>query len=306
MPLTSGVLSICEYLSVVILYSLFLGHYGLMAVLGFQLVSTLVAASILSKLSSHFSFGRFLLCGRLLRYLHPTNEELRQASGVGYGNATSRKRGGRLENGHTNNSNSSDHFTVSKGVALALDTAPIEPKDVVQLRYYSDYQWLLDLSFCSLFVVIFNDIFYGIVSAEIPRFNLTLIWCVMVVLFAAKVLLQLTWMYFSTQETGEMMLIISCGFFCLLLSMGLLVMSEDQLNLELEAAHANFSAAVSQFVFKQHHMSGNRDTVGGPISFVTLRLLLALVAGIIGGCFTFPGASERFVVYCLLAAGYCC
>lgn len=264
-----------------------------MAVLGFQLVSTLVAASILSKLSSHFSFGRFLLCAHLLRYLHPTTDELRQASGTGGGGGIgsgSRKRGG----GRTDNSSAgaADNFTVSKSVVLALDTAPVEPKDVVQLRYYPDYQWLLDLSFCSLFVVIFNDLFYGVVSAELPRFNLTLIWCVLVVLFASKILLQLTWLYFSTQDTGEMMLIISCSFFCLLLSMGLLVLPETQLHLELAAAHANFSAAVSQFVMKQGAdglPGAGGGTSAGPISFVTLRLLLAFVAALIGACFTFPG-----------------
>ena len=39
-----------------------------MAIFGVQLVITMVMASILSKLSSHFSFGRWLLCEKLFWY----------------------------------------------------------------------------------------------------------------------------------------------------------------------------------------------------------------------------------------------
>jgi hypothetical protein len=52
-----------------------------MAVLGVQLVVTMVMASFMQKLSPHFSFARWLLCNHLVRYLHPTDEELKTAAG---------------------------------------------------------------------------------------------------------------------------------------------------------------------------------------------------------------------------------
>ena len=54
-----------------------------MAVLGVQLVFSMITASILSKLSGHYSFGRWVLCSRLARYLHPSDEELRKLAGNG-------------------------------------------------------------------------------------------------------------------------------------------------------------------------------------------------------------------------------
>ena len=53
-----------------------------MAVLGAQLVFSLIILSFLQKLSPYFSFGRWLLCGRLVRFLHPSDEDLRRAAGV--------------------------------------------------------------------------------------------------------------------------------------------------------------------------------------------------------------------------------
>ena len=51
-----------------------------MAILGFHIVLTLIAASLLQKLSARYSFGRKLLSSGLRRYYHPTTEELRNAS----------------------------------------------------------------------------------------------------------------------------------------------------------------------------------------------------------------------------------
>lgn len=53
-----------------------------MAVLGAQLVFSLIIFSFLQKLSPYLSLGRWLLVGRLVRYLHPSEEELRRAAGT--------------------------------------------------------------------------------------------------------------------------------------------------------------------------------------------------------------------------------
>lgn len=53
-----------------------------MAILGFQVVSSLIMVSVLSKMSSHFSFGKFFLARHLARYIHPTDDELREAAGL--------------------------------------------------------------------------------------------------------------------------------------------------------------------------------------------------------------------------------
>jgi hypothetical protein len=75
---------------------LFLHSYDKMAVLGVQLVFSMIMASVMSKFSAHFSFGRWLLCGgQLARYIHPSDEELRRLAG----SSSSAGVGGRNKNG---------------------------------------------------------------------------------------------------------------------------------------------------------------------------------------------------------------
>ena len=52
-----------------------------MGLLGVQFVITLVVALFLQKLSPYYSFARWIMCGRLYRYLHPSNEKLRMIAG---------------------------------------------------------------------------------------------------------------------------------------------------------------------------------------------------------------------------------
>ncbi|XP_069445112.1 transmembrane protein 161A isoform X10 [Ovis canadensis] len=53
-----------------------------MAVLGVQLVVTLLTATLMHRLAPHCSFARWLLCnGSLFRYKHPSEEELRALAG---------------------------------------------------------------------------------------------------------------------------------------------------------------------------------------------------------------------------------
>lgn len=49
-----------------------------MAVLGAQIVITMVVASIMSKIGPYMSFARWILTySGLIRYMHPSDEELR-------------------------------------------------------------------------------------------------------------------------------------------------------------------------------------------------------------------------------------
>nr|CAG4634721.1 EOG090X04CK [Alona affinis] len=54
-----------------------------MAILGVQLVVTLLTISIMQKVTSRFSFGKWLLCRTgLVYYLHPSDAELRKLAGL--------------------------------------------------------------------------------------------------------------------------------------------------------------------------------------------------------------------------------
>lgn len=54
----------------------------LQALLGAQLVITLVMVSVIQKLSPHFSLAKWLLCSTgLIRYLHPSDSQLKILAG---------------------------------------------------------------------------------------------------------------------------------------------------------------------------------------------------------------------------------
>jgi hypothetical protein len=50
-----------------------------MAVFGAQLVFTVIMFLLLSKLGKFYSFGRYLLCNKLYRYVCPSTEDLKKA-----------------------------------------------------------------------------------------------------------------------------------------------------------------------------------------------------------------------------------
>lgn len=50
-----------------------------MAVFGPQLIYTVIMFVLLTKLGKFYSFGRFILCNKLFRYLSPSSEDLKKA-----------------------------------------------------------------------------------------------------------------------------------------------------------------------------------------------------------------------------------
>ncbi len=50
-----------------------------MAVFGPQLIYTVVMFVLLSKLGKFYSFGRFILCNKLYRYLSPGSDDLKKS-----------------------------------------------------------------------------------------------------------------------------------------------------------------------------------------------------------------------------------
>lgn len=108
--------------------------------------------SVIQKLGGK-SFARWLLCSRgLRRYLYPDNNELKSLAGVPKDKPKSRK-GSRIDtNGKP------ETFHVPRSLELQLDMAPITPLDVIHLRFYTEYQWMVDFSLYSCIVYILSEV----------------------------------------------------------------------------------------------------------------------------------------------------
>ncbi|XP_011861928.1 PREDICTED: transmembrane protein 161B isoform X2 [Vollenhovia emeryi] len=246
-----------------------------MAVLGPQLVITLVVVSVIQKLSPHFSFARWILCSTgLTRYLYPTDQQLRALAGVP---REKPKRGRYSENGKV------DVFHVPRNLDITLESAKITTLDVVHLKYYTEYQWLLDFSVYAIVVYVMTEAYNYLYPIK-DEINLSILWCVVVLGFAFKVLLSLWVQYFKGEESdGERSTCIVTGFAYLLIAMMVLIVDENKLEIGLEKAYTSFNHSASRFLDTQ----GLSST--GPASKIVLKFFLAIWCGLLGSLFTFPG-----------------
>uniref|UniRef100_A0A8C3YP37 Transmembrane protein 161A n=1 Tax=Catagonus wagneri TaxID=51154 RepID=A0A8C3YP37_9CETA len=97
-----------------------------MAVLGVQLVVTLLTATLMHRLAPHCSFARWLLCnGSLFRYKHPSEEELRALAGK----QRPRGRKERWANGY----GEEKPLSVPRDTPFQLETCPLTAVDALGL-----------------------------------------------------------------------------------------------------------------------------------------------------------------------------
>uniref|UniRef100_T1JFZ8 Transmembrane protein 161B n=1 Tax=Strigamia maritima TaxID=126957 RepID=T1JFZ8_STRMM len=265
-----------------------------MAFLGIQLAITMIMASFLQKLAPHFSPARYLLCRKLIRYLHPSDEELRSLSGSGSQTGKGKRKNSKDSRKNGLNGNAPDStFMVTRKLDIQLDSAKVEPIDVIQLHFYPEFQWLVDFAVCTVVVYIVTEIYYTISKVK-DETNLSLLWCVLVLLFALypfgvrKVLFSVTALYFRGNEsTGERMMCITSGFFFFVLSMGILIMSDDVFDFALDNALTKF-AENAGVLAKQLGLTSS-ETNSTSASVMGIRFQLAIFSGVTGAFLTFPG-----------------
>lgn len=247
-----------------------------MALLGAQLVITLIMVSVIQKLSPHFSFARWILCSTgLTRYLHPTDQQLRTLAGVP---REKPKKGKHSENGKV-----ADVFHVPRNLDIQLESAKVTMLDVVHLKYYTEFQWLLDFSLYAIIVYILTEVYNSFYPIK-DEINLSILWCTVVLGFAFKVLLSLWVQYFKGEESvGERSTCIVTGFSYLLIAMMVLIVDESKLEIGLEKAYTSFNHSASRFLDTQ----GLSST--GPASKIVVKFFLAIWCGLLGSLFTFPG-----------------
>lgn len=247
-----------------------------MALMGVQLVVSLLAVSIMQRMAPHLSFARWLLCnGSLFRFKHPSEGELCALAGKQIPKTGRRER---RQNGH----GESKPLTVPKDIDLHLDSAPVNVMDALVLRFFVEYQWLIDFAVYATGIYLFTEGYYSIVDAS-KEVNIAAIWCVLTVFFCLRTLYVLMSHYFSSEEGGERSVCMAFGFLSLLVAMLVLVVREDYLEFGLEPG---FTSLFDNFeVFAKQH--GYEWSI--PFTKLTVKLGLAVVCAFIGALLAFPG-----------------
>ncbi|XP_014237214.1 transmembrane protein 161B [Trichogramma pretiosum] len=247
-----------------------------MALLGAQLVITLIMVSVIQKLGSHFSLGKWILCSTgLKRFLYPTDQELRAL--VGYPKDKHKK------NKNHANGHSSETFQIPRNLDVTLETVPVTASDIVYLKFYTDFQWMFDFAIYGVLVYAMTEIYNKFYPIK-DEINLSMVWCCLVLVFAFKVLILLWVQYFKGEESiGERSTCIVTGFVYLLISMMILIVDENTLELGLDNAYSSFNHTASIFLSKQNFSSS------GPASKLIVKFSFAVFCGFVGSLFTFPG-----------------
>ncbi|XP_067086198.1 transmembrane protein 161A [Osmerus mordax] len=246
-----------------------------MALMGIQLVVSLLAASIMQRMAPHCSFARWLLCnGSLFRFKHPSEGELCALAGKQMPKPNRRDR---RQNGENK------PLTVPKDIDLHLETAPVNVLDALVLRFFLEYQWLIDFAVYATGVYLFTEGYYCMVDGS-KEVNIGVIWCVLTIFFCLKTLHTLMSHYFRSDEGGERSVCLAFGFLSLLVAMLVLVVREDYLEFGLEPGFTSLFDNLEVFAKQQGYAEWSI-----PVTKLTLKFGLAAICAFIGALLAFPG-----------------
>ncbi|KRZ60342.1 Transmembrane protein 161A [Trichinella nativa] len=114
----------------------------------FQMVLTLIAATVLQKIVARWSFGKYILSGKYYRFLPPSEEELRRLSGKTSSPSKSQRR-------KTSHGDSRQHcdsnIRISKhDLDLRLRFSRVQHLDLLNLPFYYEFDWLLNVTFVTV------------------------------------------------------------------------------------------------------------------------------------------------------------
>lgn len=138
--------------------------------------------SVIQKLGPHYSLAKWLLCSTgLSRYLYPTNYELRQLAGVPKEKPKAKK--GNKHHHEQNGKQEVETFHVPRNLDIKLEQAKVTPMDVIHLRFYMEYQWLVDFAMYAAMVYLLTET-YQIWFTIKDEVNLSMMWCILVLGFA--------------------------------------------------------------------------------------------------------------------------
>lgn len=285
-----------------------------MAILGFQLVSTLIGVSLLSKLTAHFSFTSTFVFGGLYRCLLPTDKEILEGAGLTKVKSKGKRRDANNVGSATRGNHGSEaleSFQFPRSTPIKLRMAHVHAHDIAILPLYTELVWLVDFSVCALAVLLVNDLvsflrqrwvapslqsinkssfLFTMHSFFAPSaINLNMVWCLFLVWFALSALFSVLRVYFVRGGTGksgeqnrgdnsEWPLLVVAALSSFAVSMFCLSLDRRFLDLGIYPAYGNLTFLTSP------------DTASGStMSWGMFQATLSLFAAVVGVMFVFPG-----------------
>ena len=236
-----------------------------MGLFGCQLVITMIVASAVHKLSSYYSLGRWLLVKKLKFYLPPSQHDLQKGN----------RSAARL-------SCIKEGMYIPSSFNISLKSSQLCLTEILIVQYYSDFRWLVDFAASSMFVYICTRIyFYFNPLAMWTEYDLSVIWILLVMVYTVGVLVAITSIYFTDELSTERSLCLVFTAFFLVCAMAVLIVDESSLEFGLDRSH---KLLTKSFV----NVTGFEQFASFIFPNWLLKLILAIMASIIGGLMIFP------------------
>lgn len=81
------------------------------------------------------------------------------------------------------NDDKSNTFHVPRNLDIQLEMTKVTHYDVTKLRYYTEYQWLVDLSLYACIIYVVSEVYHYYIPLR-EEMNLSMMWCLLVIFSA--------------------------------------------------------------------------------------------------------------------------
>ena len=258
---------------------------GAMGILGVQVVVTMIVASFLHKLSPYYSFGRWLAASDMRRYVQPGDEQLQPHVTVAGASGRGKKKLTNSRTGAEDYKPLDTSLTIRKSAAIKLNTTPVSPADLQLLHYYAEYRWMIDAGVAALTVYVCTCVYHSMKAvAIVTEYNLSVIWLVVLLLFAVSLLFSLTTVYFSEELSRERSIIVVFATLFFVFALGILLIDDSTLQFRLKDSHENITRCVGKLLHA-YIVDIDHFTL---LPMWTFKMVLAVIASLLSAFLVFP------------------
>ena len=222
-----------------------------MAVFGPQFIYTIVMFVFLAKLGKYYSFGRYLLCNKLFRYLSPSSDDLKKAVRKHYQTVNAKSTNKKLNKKLFEIDDDKEEFNIPEEATVELSMAPVMPYDLHYIKYTDEFQSLLDVSFVSLIIYFTTELYMSWFRPQ-DEINLSVLWCAMIILYGLSTLSSIAYNYIRTSEGALLFIFAGLSF---LTSMIFQLADGKFFEFNLKYAYRNMSSTALNLL--QAHLDAN-------------------------------------------------
>ncbi|RMZ96064.1 transmembrane protein -like [Brachionus plicatilis] len=183
-----------------------------MALFGPQFIFTIIMFILLTKLGKFYSYGRYLLCHKLYRYLSPNSVELKKSVRTHYKSQTKCKKMSRL----FEIDDDKEEFNIPEGATIELSMSPVVAHDLHFIKYSDDFQSFVDVSQIAIIIYTSTEVYMAIFRPS-DEINLSVVWCAMAILYGMTTLASIARNYLRTSEGALLFMFAGVSFILSLL-----------------------------------------------------------------------------------------